>query len=181
MRRATSDPKPRSYSRGCFSAPGDEYEERKVPLVAHFFAEVAFRDDISLGYAHHLLRVTDRLSFRELCLLALYGDPERLRTADLEGIRRGQMIHDPPPSLIAELDHLGSENLLGVRQEDRSVAHFASVWNGGTFSKLEDDSKIALTSLGRDLFDLLGLASLTWDELGPIYVELRGFAGTTDS
>jgi hypothetical protein len=41
----------RGASRGVLLQAGDEYEELKLPFLAHLFAEVCFRDDVSIARA----------------------------------------------------------------------------------------------------------------------------------
>ena len=58
---------------GVLRRAGEEYEELKLPFLAHLYAEISFREEISIGYAHHLLRLFDRISYRQLCILAMLG------------------------------------------------------------------------------------------------------------
>jgi hypothetical protein len=139
----------------------DEYEERKLSYIAHLYAEVCFREEIGIGYAHHLLRVGERLSYRQFCLLALFGVDRDIRMGkEVAAIARGDLPQKPTPGVIAELDQLGTESLLGIQQKDGSVSHFATTYGGGSFGGVEDDSRITLTEVGRDLHDLLGLAEM---------------------
>jgi hypothetical protein len=140
---------------GVLLAAGDAYEERKLPYLARLYASVSFRPDIDAALANFLLRVAERLTYREIQLLALFGDGEARGVLYPIG-EEGEDARRIPPSVLAELDHLGTESLLGVGQPGGSVAHFASVIEGGTFLRMQLH-RIYPMDVGAILFDVMGL------------------------
>lgn len=50
-----------------------EFEKKKLPLMASLVASVAFRPDMDAPTAHLCLRMVERLSYRQLCVLAAIG------------------------------------------------------------------------------------------------------------
>ncbi|MYE11810.1 MAG: hypothetical protein F4X99_09115 [Gammaproteobacteria bacterium] len=65
-----------------------EPEEKKVPYMGHFFANVAFRPDISALMAHQLAKHAEQLTYRQFCLLNLatyQQSHHRLRSEDYRG------------------------------------------------------------------------------------------------
>jgi hypothetical protein len=48
-----------------------DYEERKTPFYGYLFANLAFDTQIDGALAHSLIRLAERLTYRQLCLLAL--------------------------------------------------------------------------------------------------------------
>ena len=65
-----------------------EPEEKKIPYMGHFFANVAFRSDISALMAHQLTKHAEQLTYRQFCLLniATYRRPHWvLRPDDYRG------------------------------------------------------------------------------------------------
>jgi hypothetical protein len=48
-----------------------EAEERKLPYVAHLFSSIAFDANIGAEMAHQLIKVSEQLTYRQLCLLRL--------------------------------------------------------------------------------------------------------------
>lgn len=48
-----------------------EAEERKLPYVAHLLASIAFDPGISAAMAHQLIKASEQLTYRQLCLLRL--------------------------------------------------------------------------------------------------------------
>lgn len=55
------------------------YEERKVRFLGYLMANLGFADDIDPAHANYLLRIGERLSYRQLCYLSLVGQNERFR------------------------------------------------------------------------------------------------------
>lgn len=163
---------------GVLLRAGEEYEERKLPFLSRLYAEVCFRETISSGYAHHLLRLADRLSYRQLCLLALFADEgreEELLSLELIRTEMGHPDLGPPEAgVIAEMDQLGTESILGFGQRDETVAHFASVVEGGTFGTHYKYTGIKAMPVGTDLYDLLGLDELPREDVEAVLTDLRG-------
>jgi hypothetical protein len=48
-----------------------QYQEKKIRILSNIFANAAFREDISVEELHHLIRIVDELTYRELCILSL--------------------------------------------------------------------------------------------------------------
>lgn len=48
-----------------------EPEEKKLPYLAHFYANIAFSQEISTPMAHQIIKGIDQLTYRQLCLLRL--------------------------------------------------------------------------------------------------------------
>lgn len=56
-----------------------EYQERKLPFLGNLVANFAFHDEIDGAQANLLLRLAQRISYRQLCLLALFGSVDKQR------------------------------------------------------------------------------------------------------
>lgn len=66
----------------------DAYEEKKVRLLGILFAKIAFHPEISPAHANHLIALADRLTYRQLVVLAVAQDETnrgRLRPRDYRG------------------------------------------------------------------------------------------------
>src|SRR4051812_38637046 len=59
------------------------YEEQKVPYYANLIGNLAFRSDVDRGQASLVVRLVERFSYRQLCLLALLSRRERFSLSDL--------------------------------------------------------------------------------------------------
>jgi hypothetical protein len=51
----------------------DEYEERKLPLLARILENLAFWPGVSAAEASSLIRSWERISYRQACILALFA------------------------------------------------------------------------------------------------------------
>lgn len=49
-----------------------EHEERKLPFLANLFANIAFDKRVDRATGNQLVRLAERLSYRQVCLLALF-------------------------------------------------------------------------------------------------------------
>lgn len=49
----------------------NEPQDKKLRFVANIFANVAFRADVSSTDAHYLLKISEDLTYRQLCLISL--------------------------------------------------------------------------------------------------------------
>lgn len=79
----------------------DEYQERKLKHFGNFFAELAFTPEISAETAHLLLRTLERLTYRQLCIVAIVGNHGSL---NVEPLRKPEH-HEP------ELESLKREEM----------------------------------------------------------------------
>lgn len=83
----------------------DEYEEKKIQYLGTFFSNLVFTHDVSSPVASLLIKTFDRLTYRQLVLLALINrhgtiDFQNLRgqshpSPELEALKREEMdLHD---------------------------------------------------------------------------------------
>ena len=64
-----------------------EPEEKKLPYMAHFLANLAFDTEISAAMAHQMTKMAESMTYRQLCILQLSASKEkfRLRQRSYEG------------------------------------------------------------------------------------------------
>lgn len=161
---------------GVLLKAADEYERRKLPFMARLFVNTAFRADVDASHAHYLLRLADRLTYQQTCLLALLGtDDWREAFRQAERPHADARSERPNRALFAELDELGNQSLVGFAQKDGHVAHFAAVMDGGSFRGLSE--RIALMPAGRSLYDLMGLSDVPDDHLHALVERLAAGTG----
>jgi hypothetical protein len=162
---------------GLLLQAGDAYEERKLAYLAHLYASLCFRADFNPEYANYLLKVADDLTYRQICLISLFGNPrykERLSRLDEEfekrrtGGARGPLVRT---GVIAELDQLGNRSILGFTQNSGEVAHFAAVIEGGTFAG-GHYARNGLMDIGRALFELMCLQGVPNDQIQEVLRDL---------
>jgi hypothetical protein len=117
--RADDRPAGEELLEGILRQAAETWEERKLPHVAHIYDGVAADADISPAHANYLLRLADRLTYRQLALLAVLADEDtfraRARASSTNAEGRTQLAEE----LAMELDDLGDSGLLGVRVEGK--------------------------------------------------------------
>lgn len=128
---------------GTFLAARDAYEERKVQLLANFYANAAFAKGISAGHLNHLLNSAKLLTYRQLVIIGILGGQTfgRVRSTDYRGIGR------LPPSTMSALFEVYQMTGLGL------VASFDNSYVLG-ISDI-NPSQLQLQGNGVHLFHLL--------------------------
>lgn len=72
--RGTERPAAEEVLEGVLLKARDTYEEKKVPLLANLYASVALVDGISPAMANHLVALAERLTYRQLVVMAVISD-----------------------------------------------------------------------------------------------------------
>ena len=159
---------------GVLKGAADAHEERKVPYLANLYAALAFRDDISLPYANALIRLATRCTWRQLVVLAfLDPDPPDFAVRMDRILDPGvTAVKEPRDAIWSDFDALGYDGLIGVQQEDRSVAHIAAVLGGGSFKGI-DRTKSAPTTAGKHLIELMRLREVPEADLAAVWAALN--------
>ncbi len=95
---------------------GRTYEELKLPHLAELPIALAFDRKVSPSYAHHLVRIADSLSYRQLLLLHIFnGD-------SLEpGLTEGDVRPDSRTGVGMEMEELARAGLLGPNEPEGDV------------------------------------------------------------
>ena len=138
-----------------------EPEEKKIAYMGHFFANVAFRSDISALMAHQLAKHTEQLSYRQFCLLniATYRKSQyALRVQDYRGqgtfpVELMQILYE-----MLDLYNRGFVNFAGEVVFGPSDVKPGSMQSQG---------------LGFHLAELLDVRLIPNDDLSPIIAQLR--------
>lgn len=124
------------------------FEEKKVPFLGSIFANVVFRPDVSAGSANYILHLGERLTYRQLCILALLH-----KSAQVTDRRKWwQGYYSPQPSSLIALE----------------------LKNMGEVLEPASNTEVAprLSSIGNLVFELMGLDRL---ELSDLMATLAAF------
>ena len=137
-----------------------EAEEEKLPYVAHLLASIAFDPGISAAMAHQLIKASEQLTYRQLCLLRLSAvkDAFGLRRADYR--QQGQFRIELLQVLYECLDLYtkGFVNFGG------SVAFGPTDVNPGA---------MAAQGLGAHLHNAMQLATIPMNDIAAVAKELQ--------
>jgi hypothetical protein len=138
-----------------------EPEEKKIPFMGYLFAAVAFDPNVSAQMAHQILKTTEQLTYRQLCLLKLaVGKSEfALRNHDYRNY-----------------DGDIAKELYQVLYECLDLSHRALIHFGGEVVFGPTDVKpgrMTIQGLGVDIFTLMKLELIPDEELVPIAKQLK--------
>mgnify|MGYP000217843233 CR=1 FL=1 len=135
------------------------YEELKVKHAGCFFANLAFRNDIDVCRASYLLQTFEKLTYRQLCLIAIFKQVgNSSRSHDLLG-------KDGTPEqwgILQEVQALKDINF--VYQGDKDLK-LQTVWGLGAITP----AWVCTTSLGNDFYDLFELNAIDSLEFSNTY------------
>ena len=78
---ATNNKRPTSEEilEGALILSQKEHEELKVKFYGYLIANISFDPKIDRPYANLLLRISEKLSYRQLCLIELFNDTEKYK------------------------------------------------------------------------------------------------------
>lgn len=166
---------PEGLLEGSLLSAARSYDEKKVPFIGAFYASFVFAADVSPVTAHYLLRLLDRLTYRQLCALAYLADPKRRSereeiqaTASEEGDRTSA-------TLSAELNDMANLGLIGYGQEDGSVANPLGTYGGGRVSA-SSLARTVPTELGNTLARMAELRRVPEQDQRHVIAALTGEA-----
>jgi hypothetical protein len=167
-----SRPEAEELLEGVLLHAANAYQERKLEYLGHLYAGIAFDPSTSAAEGHYLLTVAERLTYRQLALLTLLSREQHRTELIYVDAARGEGTARPSESLIAELDELGRAGVIGVRQDDGTIANMASVLNGGTFASLPI-ARTHPTYIGSKLHRLMRLDLIPEDTVQGLLNRLR--------
>jgi hypothetical protein len=109
-------------------------QEQKVRLLGKFWENLVFESGVSADEAHYLLGLAERLTYRQLILLELFGSGViDEQEAALLDAKREEGEWSRSELTVAEMDELGALGLLGLAQSDGTVGHPQATLGGGSF------------------------------------------------
>jgi hypothetical protein len=138
---------------GVLLAAQREHEERKLKFYSNLLANIAFRNDIDRALANALVKQAERMSYRQLCLLALFGQTERSDNL----IRHITKNDITKLVIVEELYNLFQQGIF-----KRPAANTPDV------DAAIEHVMIEVTALGAVMYDLMELQGVSKEELSQI-------------
>ncbi len=132
----------------------NDSQEKKAPLYGALLAHIAFQPQIDRDSAHHLVKLAQELSYRQLCLFALIGRKDRFT---LPNERRGGPLKPETWSAFDEFDRIGYAQLELVLAPPDAPGLLPTNLNAPASSML--------STKGRLLHDLMDLETIPDEEL----------------
>lgn len=138
------------------------YEERKVVLLGHLYDGIAFDVSVSSEEAHFLLKLADRLTYRQLVALTTLQDPENFNRLAKASYQRDEGTTGPTDALALEVDDLADQGALGVLVEGgEEVARPGELYGSMGRVSAKDFQSLRLTQTGLNLHRLMRLDTIT--------------------
>ena len=136
-----------------------EPEEKKLPYMAHLFANLAFEPDIGADMAHQMTKAAEQFTYRQLCILKLVS-------------ARGQ--YDIWNIYYSDVGARFSEELYQLFYEYLDL-HNRHCISSGTGAGLMNfvPSDIVLEGVGVVTFRMMGLAEIPRADVLPIVERLK--------
>lgn len=164
---------------GTLVTAANAWEERKVPFIGNLYANLAFDERVTPGHAGFLLRLADRLTYGQLCILAFFARTQAGEYADqIEAAGPAQIASGrlPDGAVMDELNDLTNARLLGVREDGAYVTPPSSGRVGGGASAWHPTHlrDAALMPLGETLHCLMALDEMPAADVEVILSALRG-------
>ena len=129
-----------------------EWELKKLEFYGNFLGNISFRPDININYATVLLRLIESLSYRQICIVAIFkriGTPEIDLSSIESRFKTNYAMHNFSYSLYSDLVELGQLSVL------RRVAPFKV---GAVLGNC------VLSDIGEKLFELMNLTEICKDD-----------------
>lgn len=151
------------------------YEERKVSFLGHLYDGVAHDPSIGTADAHRLLTQAGRLTYRQLGLLSIFAQADEDETA--RRLMRAAGLRDegrasPSAGLLAEVDDLGAEGLIGVRIQGGTPRRITAGVDSNGLATGQPFGALRLLTSGQTLHGAMRLDRLPGGEREALLEEL---------
>jgi len=158
---------------GTLLTAANSYEQRKIPYIGKFYANLAFDGGVTPTYATLLLKLLDRLTYGQLRVIATLGKQAYLEALLQVATERQHGAFRSRADVIAEFDELSTNGLLGVAGQDGSAVPPLATFGRGAWNEV-GLFKARLTATGVLVHDLLGLSDMPDEERDTVVRALRG-------
>lgn len=160
----------------------NEHEEKKGKYIANIFVNTAFSNSFSLEEVNHLIKITDNLTYRQLCLLSLF----EIHFNQILNIRFNHKDNFNPReiSVLQEINELMQSGLLSElafpQEEIPSITKelIMNASSEGNFSIVTAwyeiiPGRMVLTELGKNFYSILGLHEISDIEISELAILLK--------
>lgn len=147
---------------GVLIAAKNEHQEKKIRILGAFFSQVLFAPGVSLAEANHIISVAERLTFRQMCILALLvrktkGHSYTLRQTAYRGSQ--ESIRFETLSTLQELFELYNMGFVACKMPSSDAYDALLGWYDAPPAHME------LTSLGQRFAVLMTLDSIPSEDV----------------
>lgn len=139
---------------GVLLAAADAYEERKIACLGKLYAALVFDARVSRAHANYTIALAQRLTYRQLALMAVIWDGDAVAIAEAAAKENPQKLLYFSHELAIEVKELERLDLVGEGKPGDTA------YDGGSrfVNAIEVGiARLALTDAGRHLYDLMEL------------------------
>lgn len=144
---------------GILLASQREHEELKLKYLGNLYGNIAFFSEIDKYQANFLLRLSQNLSFRQFCLLAIFYHKQNFQFSNKNVKEFYKDLDENQISLYYEIEDLMTKNLM-----------HSTTFLGQRFVIL---SSMGLSKTGKAIFSLMNLDQIPIENLERIAVTLN--------
>ena len=157
---------------GVLLEAANAYQERKLRHLGAILPSLAVRPDVSPADGHWIARLADRLTWRQLVVLAIFADPpeQRLSQRDID-----QDVSGSTPlqtGLGEEVEELRTLGLLGEATEDGEVVRAGTLIRGTSGLLRLPMTLWRLADPGRLLVEVARLDGISAEERAAVLEDL---------
>jgi hypothetical protein len=140
---------------GTLLAAKNEYEERKLKYYGNLLANIAYYPEIDRYQANYLLRITERLSYRQICILALFKrKSDYCLSSNFQELQK--TLNPNELIVIREIEEIKISKLLKSINE--------ALWGGGSSGNITP-SELELSDTGNILYQLMNLDEIEKEQI----------------
>ena len=140
---------------GTFLAARTAHEQRKVELLANFYTNIVFRDDLDSSHANYILSLMELLTYRQLVSVLIIGNGSLMNTLRVNDFRGVAGLDPLQVGVLFELYQMVRLDLVA----DSSASYILGVAD-------INPSKLKLQGTGAELYNLMSPVSLDFEDYG---------------
>ena len=150
-----------------------EPEERKLPYMGYLLPGTVFDAGISAQLAHHLTKIAEQLTYRQLCILKLAADKDEYELRDRDYRDHSDFGKDLY-QILYECAELYDKQYINFKGE-ADLHNREYMDYGATIAGLTNPipSRMTLQGIGVDIFNLMKLSSIPDEDIAPIAEQLK--------
>lgn len=145
----------------------NQFIDKKLMITSNIFISAIYNEGVSLDDVETVLAVTEKLTYRELCLLAIFSRKDEL---DLDDLREGDFSNgswrtegaglESTPAVLQNICNLINTGTLSMLDENHA-AYIEDIitWNSVV------PSRIVVTPIGEQYLELLNLSIIDKKDL----------------
>lgn len=171
-------PEAESLLEGVLREAAASFDERKVRVLARFYAALEYDESVSSADAYYLLRQIGQMTYRQIVALSVVAQRDKYER-ELSTANRGQVqasgldLRRPHPTLDPELAELADRGLLGISSGAR-IVRMRETFDGIQHLSQIGYGKLRLLPAAEQLMAMIGDEMISEQQQREWLEQLRG-------